>query len=750
MQLIKIKLIIACALCVATGLFSSGAIAQNLPLNVIQSGLSGNDSKAEQKVIAIPDPLKLDVTWWRYVETAKVEALQGKLDEFYERIEKQIQSLSKEDQEALLSTQERIRSAMATYIKYKTKVDPEPKPRPVVFEKYSLNQLIDLLKVIRDTSNQIGRDQLELDELDKQIKSSERSLDTLTAAYLELDKANPKKFSLGLEIIAQRFERAALEERTRIRHLENTYLRNYLNELELARESATKRIEAGPDERQALEQEIKQANNVVNEAAVRLAKEQASSIAINQVTEEDKAAVRYRSQRLLRAQVVYAISEVALLSLYNERDLLALLTDEAPNIEELQQNLAERKSTLADWRSKTDGWLQQNEADRLRSSDLPNETGSKEDDQSFIKLINQDRVLLSQETLTSLQQLQALIDDTQFLVNLTEQSLLSGQGFFNRWWGRALQNTDNIWIIAQDKLNTSLFKIGDTPVTALGFARLLLIVVTAWWVAFWINNILIRLGKRGEGDQLPAYYLVGRLSYYSVILIGFFSGLAAVGIDFTNFALVAGALAIGLGFGLQSIVSNFVSGLILLFERSIKVGDFIELQGGEIWGEVKEINVRATIITNNDSVDIIVPNSEFINTKMLNWTLMEPIRRVRFPFRVSFGTDKELVREAVLLAAESIPHTLKGTPGRNPSVWLVDFGEFGYHFELVVWLTPRAVKRPNAMRAAYMWAIDNALRENNIEIPVPQREVRFKESAPIQFEHFKKPVSDEIEDCDGV
>lgn len=737
---------IACALCMSGGLFSSGVIAQNLPLNVIQNGLSSNNNKVDPKVIAIPDPLKLDVTWWQYVENTKTEALKSKLDDFYERIDRQIQSISKEDQDAVLGIQERIRSFMATYIKYKMKADPEPKPRPIVFEKYSLNQLIDLLEIIRDISNQIDRDQLELDDLDKQIKSSERSLDTLTAAYLELDKTNPKKFSLGLEMIAQRFERAVLVERTRRRHLENTYLKNYLNELELARESATKRIEASPDERQALEQEIKQANNVVNEAAARLAKEQASSIAINQITEEDKAAVRYRSQRLLRAQVVYAIAEVSLLSLYNERDLLELLTDENPNIEVLQLNLAERKSTLADWRLKTEGWLQQNEADRLRSPDSPSELAPKEDDQSFIKLINQDRVLLSQETLTSLQRLQALIDDAQFLVNLTEQSLLSGQGFFNRWWGRALQNTDNIWMIAQDKLNTSLFKIGDTPVTALGFARLLLIVVTAWWVAFWINNILIRLGKRGEGDQLPAYYLVGRLSYYSVILIGFFSGLAAVGIDFTNFALVAGALAIGLGFGLQSIVSNFVSGLILLFERSIKVGDFIELQGGEIWGEVKEINVRATIITNNDSVDIIVPNSEFINTMMLNWTLIEPIRRVRYPFKVAFGTDKELVREAVLLAAESIPHTLKGTPGRNPSVWLVDFGEFGYKFELIVWLTPRAVKRPNAVRAAYMWAIDNALRENNIEIPVPQREVRFKESAPIQFERVKKPLPDDIDE----
>ena len=116
-----------------------------------------------------------------------------------------------------------------------------------------------------------------------------------------------------------------------------------------------------------------------------------------------------------------------------------------------------------------------------------------------------------------------------------------------------------------------------------------------------------------------------------------------------------------------------------------------------------------------------------LNTKILNWTLVEPTRRVRYPFRVAFGTDKELVREAVLSVVDAVPHTLRGVPGRGPSVWLVNFGVYGYEFELVVWLTPRAVKRPNAVRAAYMWAIDTALRRHEIEVPLPQRELRMRE-----------------------
>jgi small-conductance mechanosensitive channel len=202
-------------------------------------------------------------------------------------------------------------------------------------------------------------------------------------------------------------------------------------------------------------------------------------------------------------------------------------------------------------------------------------------------------------------------------------------------------------------------------------------------------------------------------------------GLSSIGVDFTNFALVAGAIAIGIGFGLQSIVNNFVSGLILLFERTVKVGDFVELASG-VAGEVREINVRSTLINTNDNIDIVVPNSEFINSKVINWTLSEGHCRIHLPFKVAYGTDKEKVRQAGLEAAEKLPHTLTGIPGKNPGMWLVKFGESSLDFELVVWVTARAVKRPGAVHAAYMWEIESALRRHGIEIPFPQRELRLR------------------------
>ena len=172
-------------------------------------------------------------------------------------------------------------------------------------------------------------------------------------------------------------------------------------------------------------------------------------------------------------------------------------------------------------------------------------------------------------------------------------------------------------------------------------------------------------------------------------------------------------------------MSNFVAGLIILFEKSLKVGDFVELESG-VTGEVKEINMRSTLVTTNDNVDIVVPNSEFVNGRVTNWTMREAYRRVRVPFGVAYGTDKDLVKKAALEAASLVSFTLTAHGPREPQVWFVEFGDSSLNFELVVWLQPDAVKRPAAVHAKYLWAIDDKLREYKIEVPFPQRDLHLR------------------------
>jgi potassium-dependent mechanosensitive channel len=145
-----------------------------------------------------------------------------------------------------------------------------------------------------------------------------------------------------------------------------------------------------------------------------------------------------------------------------------------------------------------------------------------------------------------------------------------------------------------------------------------------------------------------------------------------------------------------------------------------------VTGEVKEINTRATLISTNDRVDVLVPNSEFINGTVTNWSLREKHIRTRIPFGVAYGTDKELVKKAALEAASLLLHELKGRHAKPAEVWLVGFGESSLNFELVLWLQPEAVKRPRNVLAAYNWELETALAKYGIEIPFPQRDLHIK------------------------
>lgn len=285
------------------------------------------------------------------------------------------------------------------------------------------------------------------------------------------------------------------------------------------------------------------------------------------------------------------------------------------------------------------------------------------------------------------------------------------------------------WHVMWDWLGRGLFSVGDTPVTTLDLVRVLLILTAAWWVSKLARRALERVAKLRPNLNRASIYTLNRLLHYIVMTAGFLIGLTSIGIDLSKFALFASALGVGVGFGLQTLVSNFIAGLMLLFEKSLKVGDFIELESG-ISGEVREINIRSTVITTNDNIDIVVPNSVFVNGHVMNWTMRDVYRRIHVPFGVAYGSDKERVRQAVLEAAAEVPHTLVGDEARMPQVWLKNFGDSSLDFELIVWLTSDAVKRPGKVHADYMWAIETALHKYHIEIPFPQRDVHVRSWSP--------------------
>lgn len=276
-------------------------------------------------------------------------------------------------------------------------------------------------------------------------------------------------------------------------------------------------------------------------------------------------------------------------------------------------------------------------------------------------------------------------------------------------------------------LEFSLLRRGDYALTVGDIVIALLILVLSFRFSSWGRRAITRVMRNPDNSNAAQIYAINRLVHYVLVLVGVLFAVSSLGVGIDNLLLVAGALGVGIGFGLQHIANNFVSGIVIMLEKSIKVGDLIELESG-IFGEVIELNIRATLIRTNDNVDILVPNSEFIAGRVTNWTMTDAVRRFRIPFSVAYGSNKRDVKRAVLEAADAVAFTLKA-PGRGPTVWMSGFGDSSLEFTLGVWVTADAVKTPTLVTSEYLWAIDDALRKYNIEIPFPQRDLHLRSAA---------------------
>ena len=272
-------------------------------------------------------------------------------------------------------------------------------------------------------------------------------------------------------------------------------------------------------------------------------------------------------------------------------------------------------------------------------------------------------------------------------------------------------------------MQAPFFTVSGTPFTAARLVGLVVIIFGAWWVASKVEKIIRRIA-RGRPTSTGSVYAWARVVRYGIWVLATFVGLNFIGVDLASFALIGGAVGVGIGFGLQNIFSNFFSGVILLLEKTLKEGDFVDLQSGTR-GRVAEIGLRYTRIVTNDEVDIIVPNSEFVSGRVVNWTFGSQFRRLHIPFGVAYGSDKDAVKAAGLRAAESLPTSV--TSGRHKSdVWLVGMGDSSLDFELIVWVGAEAVSSPARVEASYKWAIHTELVNAGLEIPFPQRDINFR------------------------
>ncbi len=279
---------------------------------------------------------------------------------------------------------------------------------------------------------------------------------------------------------------------------------------------------------------------------------------------------------------------------------------------------------------------------------------------------------------------------------------------------------------ALEIIQKPLLSYGESTITTANLLAVGLVVLLALFLPTLVDHGLRRLASPGRRVVLSesGQYALSRIIRYIIWIIAALVGLDYLGLNLSNFALIGGAVGVGIGFGLQNIFSNFISGIVLLMEKTLKVGDFVDLQSGVV-GRVSEISVRYTRVTTNDSVDVIVPNSEFINGRVTNWTLNERQRRIHIPFGVAYGSDKDKVREAGLAAARSVQGTIEDERCKS-DVWLVGFGNSSLDFELVVWVDHELAVSPGRTQALYLWAIEDELAKRKLEIPFPQRDLHLR------------------------
>ena len=267
--------------------------------------------------------------------------------------------------------------------------------------------------------------------------------------------------------------------------------------------------------------------------------------------------------------------------------------------------------------------------------------------------------------------------------------------------------------------------VGQMPLTimsiVLGVVILLVFVLISKGLRKLLKTRVFDKYELDEGIQL----VILKLMHYLLVGLGVIIAVQSIGLNLTSLAVVFGLLSVGIGFGLQNVASNFVSGLIILFERPIKIGDRITI--GDVWGDVVNISLRATLIRTVDNVAIIVPNSEFISSQVINWSHGDPKVRVHIPVGVAYGSDVPLVTKSLLEVAGNHPEVMKDPA---PRVWFTEFGNSSLNFELLAWtLDPK--KRPDVLSELNR-AIDEIFRKNKIEIPFPQTDLHVRSSVPIQ------------------
>jgi small-conductance mechanosensitive channel len=300
-------------------------------------------------------------------------------------------------------------------------------------------------------------------------------------------------------------------------------------------------------------------------------------------------------------------------------------------------------------------------------------------------------------------------------------------------------SAENLYDYAYNTLTDSLFVFNERNISIMDLLKVLLVLILGFMFAAFYKRKIMNLVTR-EKLSLSSAKMISSAGYYFLVFITLIIALRSIGLDLSNLGLVAGALSIGIGFGLQTVVSNLAAGIILMFERTIRLGDYIEISD-TIRGTVSDMKMRSTTVTTNDNIDVIIPNSSFIQNNVINWTLENDIRRIHIPFSVAYGTPNEKVEEVIIeeLKLSNLNYVTK--PAKyTTSVWMTSMGASSVDYELVVWVKGPSTLKPSGTKSDFLKFIYAALNKHHIQIPFPQLDLHVKETIQKQEDNDQQTM----------
>jgi len=671
-----------------------------------------------------PNPAALSPQWWRYFEVESKE-LATRIQATSLALNSSYLSLPLSEQEQALSKVNSIVLNLNNYLALQSQVFKETHIEKAFQKSYTLEQQLDLNHKVRKLTLEIKNQEEEYEHQRSKLSKGDKIVDNLMVTYLAKTPLSPERLSIGLDMMQRRTSLAVLYENTRLLKSRIEQNKKNLSTKQKELSASVELLDVQEFDEAQLDRSIKQAQNEYEEAKVVLANAELNSFETFNDTPLERAMHHLAEQKVIYAQVYQTLTWAKLSFQMLKFNVIMDANNRFENgKEELREQLENWKDKVRHYTHQIKDWYSaaNRDQDRVRQ-DYALMVAQSDTQDPKLNRINQARRQESMTTLNALQLLEEKLLDVQWMIDLLDRDIKNSSGIISRSISEFFSFVHYGWLTLSLWANFSLFKVSGIPITLFMLFKVFLILLITSFASKFIRTALLPLiKKRGRLSDSSLYYL-GKLMHFCALTLGVVTALVSVGLDFGNLFLLASALVFGIGFGFQSVANNIFCGFRILFERKIKIGDYVELSSGK-YGKVTEIQLQHTVITTSDGREIIVPNSELIDRTLINWTLSNNYRRLHIPFSTATTVDKDLVRRVVPLAADKVAYTLKNhAKYANPQVWLVGFGENSLDFELVVWVNMHIKGATESREGDYLWEIETVLRENNIALPVQEQKL---------------------------